>query len=795
MVGVGVIGFGYWGPNLARVFHDCEGAQLVALCDRDADRLRLARRRFPSAEGYQNALEMLQCRAIDLVVIATPLASHFDLARQALDCGKHVLVEKPFTRSPDEARELIDLAERRGVLLAVDHTFVFTPAVEKIKTLIDADQVGRIHYVDSVRINLGLIQDEVNVVWDLVPHDLSILDFLLGRMPERVVATGACHTPGGQVDVAYINLDYGGGLIANVHVNWLSPVKVRRMILGGDRRMIIFDDLSPNEKVRVYDSGTQPGPMPNGRDGQDGQDRFTRRIDYRVGDIWTPHLPPKEALAVEAEHLVAAIERGVSLRADGRAGLRVVQILEACDRSLHADGERVLLLSNRKDTQVKARLFSAPEGRRLVVRGTSPRNAAAVSPVSIPLSKPALGALELAAVKWVLRSGWVAQGPAVAQFENAVAEYVGGRHAIAVSSATAGLHLCLHVLGIGTGDEVIVPTFTFIATANAVRHCGATPVFADVDLDTFNLDPASVAQAITPRTKAILPVHQFGLPADLGRLHELAKRHGSALVEDAACALGSEYRGRRIGGDSKLACFSFHARKVITTGEGGMIVTDDPELAEQLRRLRHHGMSRSDWQRHQIEEPDRESYELVGFNYRMSDISAAIGLAQMKRIDELIRARRRLADAYDADFHGHPFIAAAKAHFNCRTNAQSYAIWLREGSPLDRNTLLAHLRRRGIRAKHGPCCIHREPCYASARKSLERSEWLSERMVLLPLFPQMTSADQRTVIDAVLAAMTGPHDTRSLPRQHVASPARLEVFEGPREIKSPLSRNPLEVPS
>jgi perosamine synthetase len=532
-------------------------------------------------------------------------------------------------------------------------------------------------------------------------------------------------------------LNFGGGLTANIHVNWLSPVKVRRMIFGGDQRMLMYDELSSNEKIRVFESRAVSVPSEL-RDSA----APLHRIDYRVGDIWTPHLPPREALAVEADHLVSAIQKGVSLLADGAAGLRVVEVLEACDRSLQSAGTAAQP-ATRKLTRHPG--FGTTRPSEVVkVHATSP-------PETIPLAKPVLGEPELARVRDVLLSGWVTQGPVTAAFESAVASYVGAEHAVAVSSATAALHLALCVLDVGDGDEVVVPSFTFVATANAIRYRGAKPVFVDVDPDSFNLDPRSVARVLTDRTKAILAVHQFGNPADLTDLRAIAQRHGCPLVEDAACALGSRWRGRPIGSDSALACFSFHPRKVVTTGEGGMIVTGNEEWAKRLRRLRHHGMDGTDWQRHQQLLPHRESYVEVGFNYRMSDLAAAVGLAQMERLDDLIEERIRLCENYDRGLSGHPSLEIRPLRPGTRSNGQTYAVCVRDDGPLNRDGLMRFLRRRGIAAKPGPACIHLEPCYRPLHPSLSlpHSEALDRRMLLLPLYPGLSDDDQRRVIDAL----------------------------------------------
>ncbi len=369
----------------------------------------------------------------------------------------------------------------------------------------------------------------------------------------------------------------------------------------------------------------------------------------------------------------------------------------------------------------------------------------------ISFALPFLGDEELAAAEEVIRSNWLLQGPRVAEFERLVAESCGTAHAVAVSSCTTALHLALHVLGIGAGDEVICPSLSFIATANAISHCGATPVFADVDEATYNLDPQAVEAAITPRTRAILLVHQIGLPADLDRFRPLADRYGLALVEDAACALGSRYKGQAIGGHSEMACFSFHPRKIITTGEGGMITTNSPVYAEKLRILRQHGMSASVAERHGSNRVIFEDYPFVGYNYRMTDLQAALGIAQMKKLDDLVGRRRHLGRRYDATLAGHAWLRPPTIPSYAEPTYQSYAVRLTDDAPFGRNELMQWLLDRGIPTRRGVMLAHREPPYRERRlaQPLPHSERASDSSLLLPLYPALTEAQQ----DVILAAL------------------------------------------
>jgi predicted dehydrogenase len=335
MVKVGVIGYGYWGPNLVRNFSETAGCQVAAVSDLNESRLELVKTRYPNIEVTTDHAELIANPAIDAIAIATPVASHYSLASAALMAGKHVFIEKPLARSVEEGSKLVAEAEKRNLVLQVDHTFLYTGAVRKIRELLDDGQIGDIYYYDSVRINLGLFQHDVDVIWDLAVHDLSIIDYLFSWKPIAVSATGVSHVPGKPANMAFVTVFFEGNAMAHLHLNWLAPLKIRRTLIGGSRKMIVYDDIEPSEKVKVYDKGISV----NGNK----DNSYQALIGYRSGDMWAPQLATMEALRVEAEEFVRCVREGGRPLSDGQAGLRIVRILEAASRSLTELGRPVKL--------------------------------------------------------------------------------------------------------------------------------------------------------------------------------------------------------------------------------------------------------------------------------------------------------------------------------------------------------------------------------------------------------------------------------------------------------------------
>ena len=330
-VSVGIVGYGYWGPNLARNFSEFDQCQVAAIADTRPARLAQAAKRYPGTDMVADGEKLIRSPKVDAVVVATPVSSHYPLAKAALEAGKHVLIEKPLTSTSEQAEELVELAERKNLVLMVDHTFVYTGAVRKIRELVNGGWIGKPLYFDSMRINLGLFQPDVSVLWDLAPHDVSIMDSVLGLTPQGLTAGGSRHFGSPHETIAFLTIYYPDDLVAHINVSWISPMKMRLMLIGGDSKMIVYDDTEPSEKVKVYDRGVD---MTGGKDSI-----YEMLVQYRVGDIWTPRLDGAEALRTEVAHFLDCVTVGKRPITDGPSGLRVVKLLEAADRSLRNRGE------------------------------------------------------------------------------------------------------------------------------------------------------------------------------------------------------------------------------------------------------------------------------------------------------------------------------------------------------------------------------------------------------------------------------------------------------------------------
>jgi perosamine synthetase len=367
----------------------------------------------------------------------------------------------------------------------------------------------------------------------------------------------------------------------------------------------------------------------------------------------------------------------------------------------------------------------------------------------VAFSRPYFGEEEAEAAAAAVRSGWVVGGPRLRELEEGFAAAGGAAHAVGVSSWTTGCFLLLKTLGIGPGDEVIVPSLTFIASVNVIVHAGATPVFADIDPRTYNIDPEDIESRITPRTRAILPVDQIGLPCEIDRINDVAARHRLLVIQDAACSVGACFRGRPIGALAPATVFSLHARKLVTTGEGGMILTDDGDLVARLRRQRHQGMSLSDYERHGGSPTNFESYPEVGYNFRITDVQAAIGVVQLKRLTEALKRRRLIAERYTAALSNHPWLEPPFVPAHVTPNWQSYQVRLHPDAPLSRNGLMQALHDQGIPTRRGVMASHLEPPYRNAAPQLPHTERAAAETLLLPIHPALDEAGVEAVLSAI----------------------------------------------
>ena len=334
MINVGIIGYGYWGPNVARNFYACKGANLISICDLSKSRLNLAESTYPSIKVFSDPKDLISSKDIDAVAVVTPVFTHYELGKLVLENQKHLFIEKPFTFNVNQGDELINLADKNNLILMVDHTFLFTGSVRKMREIIDSGELGNLFFYDSVRVNLGLFQHDINVIWDLAPHDISIMNYLINQDPTAVSAIGREHFGRDLEDVAYVTIHFDNNLIAHFHCNWLSPVKIRKTLISGDKKMLVWDDLPSDEKIKIYDRGVEI---------ENAKGVYELLVSYRSGDIYTPNIQNIEALKLELDYFIECIEKNKKPHNDGQAGLQVVRILEAATKSIKNDGQKIKL--------------------------------------------------------------------------------------------------------------------------------------------------------------------------------------------------------------------------------------------------------------------------------------------------------------------------------------------------------------------------------------------------------------------------------------------------------------------
>lgn len=895
---VAIVGSGYWGKNYVRNLHEL-GA-LSHVCDTNSSRLYKFEADFPSVQYTCSYEEILTDQNIRGVVIATPAATHHELAIKALNAGKDVLVEKPLSLDERQGEEMVSLARDTGAVLMVGHILLYHPAVLRLKQLIDEGALGKILYIQSNRLGMGKVRSEENILWSFAPHDISIILYLLNEFPSEISATGSCHLQPEVEDMTTSVLKFPSGVGAHIYVSWMNPFKEQRLVVIGDKNMAVFDDTKPSDKLEVYNTNFE----------------WVNRVPQPVkGQRESIPFEPVEPLKMECIHFLECMKTRQKPRSDGEEGLRTLRVLQACYKSMKGRkgisssapleapkpakdyfahqtavidepcaigegtkiwhfshvmkgatigekcniGANVLIGSDVKigngckiqnnvsvyeGVTLEDYVFCGPSmvftnvynprceiprmkelRPTLVKRGaTIGANATIVcghtigqyafigagsvvtkdvldfalmvgNPArrigwmckcgnnlngedvtgsvlkcsacfktyhrnenSISENKPELASntavplLDLKqqyvsikteidqAIQKVVESQHFILGPEVESLEKEIATYCGAKYAVGVSSGTDALLISLMALGIGPGDEVITTPFTFFATIGSIVRVGANPVFADIELDTFNIDPVEIQKKITDKTKGCIPVHLFGQAANMTPLCDLAISHNFAIIEDAAQALGTDYEGTRVGTFGSLGCFSFFPSKNLGAfGDGGIVVTNNPDLADRLRSLRNHGSK------------PKYYHKIVGGNFRLDALQAAVLRVKLKYLESWTTGRRKNAEMYNELFLGRGFApeeVALPLLVRERHIYNQYVIRVK-----DRDSLKKFLASQGISTEiYYPLPMHLQECFAHLgyqRGDFPVSENAANEVLAIPIYPELTTDKLNYVVTKI----------------------------------------------
>jgi len=730
---VALLGAGYWGKNYIRIMSQMQekgSLKFAGVYEADSKSRENLRFNYPGVRFVENLETFLDDKSITAVVIVTPASTHAAVIEKILNAGKHVLVEKPLTVDTKSSQKCCELAKEKGLRLMVGHTFLFNASVNELKRQVEDPEFGKMHYIHCKRTNLGPIRHDTSVIWDLAPHDISIILFLMqstGKKLLKVSAVGSKNLGGKFEDTAWLHMMFEDNVVAQVHVSWLDPHKVRDVVVVSDKKRIAFDDMDGRQPVKIFWKGVEYVP------GWGDQSFF---LTIRDGDIHIPNITPTEPLSAQFKHFLDSVsDPSLKNASPGEFGVDVVAVLEAAEISMANEGKAIPISD--------------------VLGGTQPQSIGGWPHSEPPVRCERTGDIPLVdiqaayrtvkpevdvAVAKVFAQGCFIEGPPVKEFETEFAKYIGAKHCIGVNSGTDALYLAYRYLGLEPGDEIITQANTFIATCLGATTLGAVIKLVDVEPATGQIDTSKIEAAITPKTKIIVPVHLYGHAANMEAILAIAKKHNLKVVEDASQGHGAFFKKGRVGSFGDAGCFSFYPGKNLGAfGDGGALVTNDDKLAASIRAWRAWGAAKK---YHHTEK---------GGNSRLDTVQAAVLLCKLRKLDAGNAKRREIADKYMAELKGVGDLLLPKSPPNTESVWHLFVICTDK-----RDALLKHLNDNKVGAGiHYPLPIHKQECYKEELSALvgtlPQAEKEAPRMLSLPVYPEMTSLQQDRVIEQVKA--------------------------------------------
>jgi len=731
---VALLGAGYWGKNYIRIMSQMEEKgklKFAGVFEADSKSREGLRTNYPAVRFVENLETFLDDKNITAFVIVTPASTHADVIERALNAGKHILVEKPLSVDTKSSQRCCELANTKGLRLMVGHTFLFNSSVRELKKQVEQADFGKLHYIHCKRTNLGPIRKDTSVIWDLAPHDISIVLFLmqsLGKKLLQVSAVGSKTLGSKFQDTAWLHMIFEDNVVAQVHVSWLDPHKVREVVVVSDKKRLAFDDMDGRQPVKIFEKGIEYVP------GWGDQSYF---LTVRDGDIHIPNVAQSEPLSAQFQHFLDSIaDSSMKCASPGEFGVDVVAVLEAAEISMAKEGEAVPIQQIMSGGQLQTEGFlgaNAMPTPRCELTGEIPLVDIQAAYMTV---KPEVDE----AVAEVFSQGCFIEGPKTKEFEAEFAKYIGAKHCIGVNSGTDALYLAYRYLGLQPGDEIITQANTFIATCLGATTLGANIKLVDVEPATGQIDVSKIEAAITPKTKIIVPVHLYGHAANMEAILAIAKKHNLKVVEDASQGHGAYFKTGRVGSFGDAGCFSFYPGKNLGAfGDGGALVTNDDALAASIRAWRAWGAAKK---YHHTEK---------GGNSRLDTFQAAVLLCKLRKLDEGNAKRRDIASKYLAALQGVGDLTLPKSPPNTQSVWHLFVITSNK-----RDALLKHLNDHKVGAGiHYPLPIHKQECYKEELSALvgtlPQAEKEAPRMLSLPVYPEMTSVQQDRVIEQVKA--------------------------------------------